>query len=70
MSDRSTSGRGAGRGRGYGRGRNNYNNKAKATTKKTLEDYVYGIGTSKQAAEYVANTSFMINYIKKTFDRI
>ena len=37
--------------------------------KKTLEDYYFYVGSSKQASDYEITAEFVINYIKKTFDR-
>ena len=36
--------------------------------KKTLEDYRYDIGSSKNASEYVLTTKFIIHHIATTFD--
>ena len=60
-------GRGAGRGqtrggRGFGRNKTN-----KPVEKKTLSDYTYHIGTSKQASDYISTTQYIINYIKQTY---
>ena len=67
-----------GRGRGnYGRGRSSSNNStntggSKTTTykpsKKSLSDYIYFLGSAKQAADYETTTEFLINHIKKTFN--
>ena len=37
--------------------------------KKGINDYQFYIGTNKQASEYENASEFMINYIKRTFDR-
>ena len=58
-------GRGWGRGRGRGR---SIHNKA-SFTKKTIEDYWFYVGSSKQASDYELTAEFIINHIKKTFDR-
>ena len=34
---------------------------------KNLNDYIYYIGTSKQANDYQATTKFLINHIRKTY---
>ena len=73
------SGRGKGRcngGRGGrynsgGRSSSNSNsNGNKATyksSKKSLSDYIYYLGSAKQAADYETTTDYIINHIKKTF---
>ena len=61
-----------GRGGGKGRfNRNNNNNKNTHTTKKklTVEDYVYYIGSAKQASDYTLTTDYLINHIKKDFEK-
>ena len=74
---RSNHGRGRG-GSNYGRGRSSSNNStysggsgSKTTTykpsKKSLSDYIYYLGSAKQAADYETTTEFLINHIKKTF---
>ena len=70
-------GRGRGRGGHGGRGRGrSYGGKSasqKSTTasgkseRKVLSDYVYYIGSAKQASDYPVITSFIINHIQKTF---
>ena len=64
-------GRGRG-GRGFGRRTNTSQtstSKSSATSskKKTLADHVYYVGSAKQASDYVTNTIFIINHIKKTY---
>jgi hypothetical protein len=56
-------GRGGGRGRGQGS-----SIPPKAHTKKTIDDYSFYIGSSKQASDYEVTAEFVINHIKKTFD--
>jgi hypothetical protein len=72
------SGRGQGRGYSGGRGNagrrnyisNNNNNKSsKPQIRKTLQDYVYTIGSSKQASDYSLITQFLITHIRKTYER-
>jgi len=47
---------------------------AKDTTKKdktkvkTLEDYVYNVGTTRQASEFENATKFIINHIMKEYE--
>jgi len=36
--------------------------------KKTIEDYYFYVGSTKQASDYETTTEFIINHIKKTFD--
>jgi hypothetical protein len=38
-------------------------------TKKTVEDYFFYVGSSKQASDYEITAEFVVNHIKKTFDR-
>ena len=38
------------------------------SVKKTLEDYRYDIGSSKNASEYVSTTKFIVHHIATTFD--
>ena len=55
-------------GRGNSSGRSN-NNQAKVdANKKSLNDYIYRIGSSKQASDFVTITKYLINHIKKTFE--
>ena len=65
MSGRGRSGRG-------GRGPKNQGGrgptKEKTSTKKTVNDYVYYVGSSKQASDYELTTQFLINHIQMTFD--
>ena len=73
MSGRNTQGRGRGsRGnlsRGRGRsGRHDPNtSQSKGIIKKNLQDYQYYLGSAKQASDYEATTSYLINQIKKTY---
>ena len=66
----STSGGGrGGRGvRGGSRSSQGRTNNHKPSVKKTVNDYVYYVGSSKQASDYEVTTEFLINHIKKTFD--
>eukprot|EP00978_Attheya_sp_CCMP212_P006031 scaffold13573_cov49-Attheya_sp.AAC.1 len=66
-------GRGAGRGGGRGgRGRSRgYGGRTPVKTvvkKKTIADYNYYIGSSKQASDFEITTEFVINHVKKTFE--
>ena len=70
------SGRGRSRygGRGRGRSRGNFQ-KPKSTTsstsrkeRKSISDYIYYIGSAKQASDYTVVTSYLINHIRKTYD--
>ena len=36
--------------------------------KKTIEDYFFYVGSSKQASDYEVTADFVINHIKKTFE--
>ena len=60
------------RGKGKSGKGNFYKNKSSSGTstndkKKTLEDYKYDIGSSKNASEYVSTTKFLIQRIATTF---
>ena len=48
-----------------GRGRGGNSNKPK---KKQLADYVYYLGSVRQAADYETTTQYLVNHIKATFD--
>jgi hypothetical protein len=52
---------------GWGRGRTS--STKPAYTKKTVEDYFFYVGSSKQASDYEITNKFVVNHIKKTFDR-
>ena len=59
------------KGRGKGRGNSNRrqaSSSSTTTTKKTLEDYKYDIGSSKNASEYVSTTKFLISRIATTYE--
>jgi hypothetical protein len=52
---------------GRGRGRRS---STTTKTKKTVEDYFFYVGSSsKQASDYEITAEFVVNHIKKTFDR-
>ena len=36
--------------------------------KKTLADYVFYIGSAKQASDYVVTSQYILNHIRKTFE--
>ena len=57
-------------GRG-GQGFNMKNNDGRqnASTKKTLQDFIFYIGNEKQSSNYENTALFVINHIKKYFDR-
>ena len=67
----------SGRGRGRSGGRSFYRKGSKGPrsfkqtgkdpVKNDLSDYVYHIGTAKQASDFVVVTKYLINYIKKTY---
>ena len=66
MSGRSSNRRGGRGGRG--------NRKSPTTTKKiykkkTIEDYYFYVGSNKQASDFEITSEFVINHIKKTFER-
>ena len=37
--------------------------------KKSIEDYFFYVGSSKQASDFETTSQFLLNYIKMTFDR-
>jgi hypothetical protein len=49
---------------GFGHG----NGKPKPNPKKSVEDYVFYLGSSKQASDYETTAEYLINYIQVTFD--
>jgi len=57
---------GGGRGRKSGRRIPPQSNKP-VNRKKTIEEYYFYIGSSKQASDYETPSEYIINYIKKTF---
>ena len=44
-------------------------NKSYTSKKKGIDDYNFYLGTSKQASDYEVTSEFIINYIKRTFQR-
>jgi hypothetical protein len=70
MSGRFKGGRG-GRGAFKGRGgrKPQVANKQEPKKKKTIEDYFFYVGSSKQASDFETTSEFLINHVKKTFDR-
>jgi hypothetical protein len=57
-------------GRGGRGGRTTPNTQTKeAKKKKTIEDYFFYVGSSKQASDFETTSEFLVNYVKKTFDR-
>ena len=54
-----------------GRGFKNNNNhgRTKASTKITLQYFIFYVGNVKQASDYENTSLFVINHIKKDFDR-
>ena len=59
-------GRGGYRSNGHSSKKSNNNNTTKPKTR--LEDHIYHVGSAQQASDYVTNTNFIVNYIKKTYD--
>jgi hypothetical protein len=56
-------------GRGGHGGRTPNTSTKEAQKKKTIEDYFFYMGSSKQASAFETTSQFLINYVKKTFDR-
>jgi hypothetical protein len=40
-----------------------------AKKKKSIEDYFFYVGSSKQASDFETTSEFLVNYVKKTFNR-
>ena len=69
-SGRNSSGRGGQAGRGRGRSnRSNDKQSGSSTKKKNLSDHIYYVGSAKQASDYVTITSYLINYIRRTYTK-
>ena len=60
---------GGGRGRTSGGRRIPQQSNKPVNRKKTVEEYYFYVGSSKQASDYETTSEYIINYIKKTFDR-
>ena len=58
-------------GRGWGKSDNNKkkSTKDKPSKRKNIGDYIYHIGSAKQASDYVTVTSYIINYIRRTLPK-
>ena len=73
MSGQSGRGRGGRGGRGASRANDarkrgaNAGNADKATNKKHVDDYIYFLGSVRQAADYETTTAYLTNHIMKTF---
>jgi hypothetical protein len=65
MSRRGTGFRGKHSGRG--RGSKNSSSDPHKSPKKSLQDYVYYIGSAKQVSDFLTTTEYIINYIRRTF---
>ena len=55
--------------KGSGRGPRSFSTKqtGKDQVKKDVSDYIYHIGTAKQASDFVVVMRYLINHIKKTY---
>ena len=69
MSGRNSSRNNFGRSGGRGFKNNNNNGRRNAIAKKTLQDFTFYVGSAKQASDYENTALFVINHIKKYFDR-
>ena len=49
--------------------RNSYKKLPSTKNKKGVNDYIFCTGTTKQASDYKICTEFIINYIKRTFNK-
>ena len=61
--------RGSRGGRGGRVGRKPITSNNEVKKKKSIEDYYFYVGSSKQASDFKTTSEFRINHIKKTFDR-
>ena len=66
--------RNPGRGRGYTTGGRYYTGGGRGkprikpeSNRKTVHDYVYYIGSAKQASDFVIVTKYLLNHIRKTY---
>jgi hypothetical protein len=59
---------GKGGGRGGGRGQASTASPKPPAKEKTLEDYVFYVGSSKQASDYETTKDFVLNHIKQSLD--
>ena len=58
-----------GRGRGGGRTARFTTRKDTTKKKKSLEDYYFYVGSSKQASDFETTYEYLVNYIKRTYSR-
>ena len=68
---RSTNGRRSGRGgrgRTGGRSRNNNNSNQKNNQRTKLSDYIYNVGSAKQASDFIIVNEYLINYVRKNYE--
>ena len=57
-------------GRGWGKSKKKSNKKDNKTPKrKNLSDHIYHVGSAKQASDFVTVTNFIINYVRRTFNK-
>ena len=61
--------RGSGRGGRGARGGRRENRPKTPNRKKTIEDYYFYVGLSKQASDFETTNDFLLNHIKKTYTR-
>ena len=54
---------------GRGKPHNNKNPSSETKLKKTIDDYFFYVGSNEQASDFETTSEFMINHVKKTFDR-
>ena len=60
-------GRGGRGGRRPGRGNGGRTNKIYESKCKRLEDYIFTIGSTNQASDFVVVSKYLINHIRKTY---
>ena len=53
---------------GRGKGKFNKNKNKNNYKKKVVEDFVFYIGSAKQASDYFNTAEYLVNFIKKTYD--
>ena len=47
---------------------NNHSHKTSSSSKKTMTDYTFNLGTAKAASDFELTNDYLINHIRKTYD--
>ena len=55
--------------RGFHQNQNKNNGQRTGLQKKSLADYIYYIGSNKNASDYKTTTNYLINHIRKTYNK-